>query len=561
MQADLCIVGAGAAGIALALQFLEGPFSVILLEAGGEEPASGTLYEGEVAQGSLHPPAHRFRQRRFGGTTGLWGGRCMPLDPIDFEKRDWIEGSGWPFGIGELLPFYAEANRLCEAGEFAYTAQAAFPRGMRPMLEGFRPQHFTDDTLERFSCPTDFGRRYKARLAASRTVRVVQHANVTAIRADPTCRHVQALDVATLGGRRFQVQARHVVLATGGLETPRLLLASNDVQQAGLGNGHDQVGRRYMCHMAGTIGSLRTRRAFHGYELSDDGVYCRRRLALTAASQRQLRTGSFIARLHHPRIPDPGHRTGALSALYLAAPFIAEEYRTRLLDGTGRAGRLAHIANVARDPAGAARFLAHWAWRRTLAERKFPSVIVTPRSGAYSLDFHAEQVPNPQSRITLSTARDELGMPRIVVDWRHSPQDIETVRRALRCLGAQLAASGCATLAYEEEAVETEVLRHGAYGGHHIGTARMAEDASQGVVDADCRVHGLDNLFIAGSAVFPTSGQANPTLTIVALALRLAARLREVLGAEVAPEGTASSFSPPLREIAQVAASDQEMAA
>jgi len=530
LSADICIVGGGAAGIAMALSLSGQGRDVLLLEGGGlaQEARSQALYEGEVADPALHPPTDTYRRRGWGGSTTLWGGRCAPFDPIDFEDRPWIPGPGWPFALDALLPWYGRANQLCEAGRFAYTADEAFPQGLRPMLEGFASDDFTDTTLERFSCPTDFGRRYHARLARCATTRVMLHANVIELRTGDEGATIESLDVATLTGRRFTVRARQVVLATGGLEVPRLLLASRDRHANGIGNAHDQVGRNYMCHIAGTLGRLAVRgggqAAWHGYDVSDDGIYCRRRLALTGAAQRRLRTGNFIARLHHPRIPDPSHRTGALSALYFAKPFIGYEYAKRL-HGSSRlplSGQLRHAANLARDPHGAAAFLLHWARARTLAIRKYPSVIVAPRNGVFSLDYHAEQVPNAASRVALIGDRDALGMQRLRVDWRHSEADLDTVRIAFAALARDMAASGCASLSYDAAEIEFSALRDGAYGGHHIGTARMSDDPRLGVVDSECRVHGVRNLFVAGSAVFPTSGQANPTLTIVALALRLA---------------------------------------
>ena len=188
---------------------------------------------------------------------------------------------------------------------------------------------------------------------------------------------------------------------------------------------------------------------------------------------------------------------------------------------------LAHLRNVATDARGTAGFLLHWLRHRTLAARKYPSVIVAPRDNRYSLDFHAEQEPNPMSRVSLTQERDALGQQRVLVDWRHTALDLHTVRAAFAALASQLAQCGAGSLAYDPAEVELAALQDGAYGGHHIGTARMSADARTGVVDSDCRVHGLANLFVAGSAVFPTSGQANPTLTIVALALRLAEYLKK----------------------------------
>jgi choline dehydrogenase-like flavoprotein len=534
LQADLCIVGAGAAGIALALQFLKSGRTVLLLEAGGEtqEQATQSLYEGSVVDPKLHSPPSNYRQRMFGGSTTTWGGRCIPLDPIDFVARPWIAESGWPIAIDALLPYYPQATRLCEAGRFAFTAEEAFAGGMRPMLTQFKGHRFTDNTLERFSCPTDFGRRYRSDLAESRNVSVLLHANVTNIRTDPDGTTVESLEVRTLTGRVFCVRAQQVVLATGGLEVPRLLLASRDHHANGIGNAYDQVGRFYMCHIAGTMGEIKLtggrESVWHGYQISDDGIYCRRRFALTATAQRELEVGNFVARLHHPRIPDPSHRTGALSALYLAKPFISYEYRKRLHgEGTVSAATwLRHVRNVMLEPIGTASFLLHMLRQRILATRKFPSIIVQSRANTYSLDFHAEQEPNRESRVQLSGEHDALGLQRILVDWRYGEGDIRTVRKAAGILAEELSASGCGEFRFDPEEVAVCALRDGAYGGHHIGTARMSATPQRGVVDADCRVHGMSNLFIASSATFPTSGQANPTLTIVAMALRLGEHLQ-----------------------------------
>ncbi len=346
-------------------------------------------------------------------------------------------------------------------------------------------------------------------------------------------RRVGAAQVRSLEGNAFTVRARRYVLAAGGLENARLLLATPGPQGTGLGNGHDVVGRYYMCHLAGTIGTVDLRaagRVWHGYDVSDEGIYCRRRIALRETAQRSLRIGNFVARLHHPRIPDPGHGIGILSFLYLVRPAIPYEYAKRLYEEEGAApggSRLAHLANVLRDAPGTAAFLWHWLRQRTLAQRKFPSIIARPRNLRFSLDFHAEQEPNPDSRVTLGSGRDALGVPQLHVDWRYTAKDLETVQVALAELANALRAAGVGHFEYEPGQVEAEMTRYGAYGGHHIGTVRMGDDPATSVVDADGRLHDTDNLYVTGSAVFPTSSQANPTLTIVALALRLADHLRE----------------------------------
>ena len=534
LEADICIVGAGAAGIAMAVELIDSKLEVLVLESGGMDfdVRNQSLYEGAVVDERMHSLPVRFRQRQFGGSTTIWGGRCMPLDAIDFEVRAYVPYSGWPIGLSDLMPFYPKANRICEAGEFAYTASEAFRTPIRPMIEGFESRHFTAEALERFSCPTDFGARYGHRLKAAANTRVVLNANVTSICLNEAADRVDCLRVQTLAGRRLQARAKHFVLATGGLEVPRLLLASRDRQPSGIGNAHDIVGRFYMCHLAGTIGALHfngpTSAVHHGYDISDEGIYCRRRLALLPAAQRSLQLGNFVVRLHHPRIPDPAHKNSVLSLLFLARVFIPYEYAKRL-HGTEkiRLGQwFQHIGNIAARPFDAFAFAWHMLRDRKLAERKFPSVIIRSRANLYSLDFHAEQQPNPSSRIRLGHDVDVLHVPRLLVDWRYTEGDLDTVRRSIALLAADLAHSGVGRLEYDPESVEAEMTRYGAYDGHHIGTARMGTDPRSSVVDADCRVHGVSNLFIASSAVFPTSSQANPTLTIVALALRLATHLK-----------------------------------
>ena len=536
LEADVCIVGAGAAGITLALELMGCSLSVVVLESGGfkEEAQTQALYEGTVADEALHSPINRYRQRLLGGSTTIWGGRCMPFDPVDFEVRSFVPHSGWPFPFEELEPHYERANRLCEAGEFTYRIEQACPGATPAMIEGFSSPHFTSNTLERFSCPTNFGTRYRHKLEAARNVRVIIHANVTAIALNESGTAVTSLDAATLQGGRFSVKARQYVLAAGGLEVVRLLLANRDVHKSGIGNDRDVVGRYYMCHIAGTIGNLEfsgpPQSVHHGYDVSDEGIYCRRRLALTREAQQQFQLGNFVARLHHPRITDPAHRTGILSLLFLAQMFIPYEYGKRL-HGEEKASVgtwLQHVRNVVADPFYTIAFLWHWLRDRTLQERKFPSVIIRPRANRYSLDFHAEQEPNPSSRITLGAQTDALGVPKLHVDWRYTEGDVRTVCRSLKLLADEVVRSRVGRFDYDPRAVEKEMTRYGAYGGHHIGTARMGTDAAASVVDPDCRVHGVANLFIAGAAVFPTSSQANPTLTIVAMALRLAEHLVRV---------------------------------
>jgi choline dehydrogenase-like flavoprotein len=434
-----------------------------------------------------------------------------------------------------LLPYYPEANKLAEAGRFAYDADEALGNGAVPMIRGFDSSVVRTNGLERFSCPTDFGTRYARRLKVAPDVRVILGANCTGLRLEPDGRAVRDIKVSTLAGKQFRIAARTTVLAAGGLETARLLLASRDVAPAGIGNEHDVVGRYYMCHIAGNVGTLvlngKTRDVRHGYEVTPEGIYCRRRLAISAAEQRRHGLANAVARLHFPRITDPRHRNGVLSGLFLARRLISYEYGKRLNDGTQVTLPLyaRHLLNVMTDPIDTSAFLAHWVAKRTLAQRKFPSVILRNRTNRFSLEMHGEQMPRPDSRVTLTDKKDALGLPQLRVDWRYGQDDIDSVRRTLDLIAHEFERSGTGSLTYDQDTLEEDLMRFGAYGGHHVGTARMGTNPQTSVVNADCRLHSVHNLFVAGSAAFPTSSQANPTLTLIALSLRLGKHLSQRL--------------------------------
>ncbi len=537
LETDICIIGSGAAGIALALSLAGRGLNILILESGIDrlDKKTQNLYAGEVADEDLHSPPDKYRHRRFGGSTAIWGGRCMPFDPIDFEKREYIPQSGWPITYSDLAPYFPAANRLLEAGEYAYDADIVFGKN-KPLFKDFKSEILLTTNMERFSCPTNVASRYRYHLEKANDIQVILGANCTGIRLNSTTDHVDHLDVASLEGKKIKVLAKQVVLATGGIETARLLLASNDICKTGIGNQYDLVGRYYQCHIAGNLGQLKIdgppTNVRHDYEVSPEGIYCRRRLSLTAETQRKIQAGNMVARLHFPKIVDPSHKIGVLSGLFLAKNFISYEYGKRLKDGKASLGTyLKHFSNIMLDPIDTFKFLYRWITKRTLAKRKFPSVILRNKINQFTLEIHSEQYPNPNSRVSLIDERDALGMPRVKIDWQYLPEDIESVRRSLEVVKEEINKSGIGTFEFNAEQLEEDLTRFGAYGGHHIGTTRMGNDPKTSVVDANCKVHHVDNLYVASSAVFPTSGQANPTLTITAISLRLADHLAQKMHA------------------------------
>jgi choline dehydrogenase-like flavoprotein len=528
---DLCIIGGGAAGLTMAAAFAGGPLKVVVLEAGGFKPDKAGLdaYTGEVADATAHPFLHHFRVRAIGGASRIWGGRCLPFDGIDFADRPWIPGPGWPIDLQTLTPYYIAAQAAAEAGPFDYDPATALPGRPASLASGLDGPTI-QTRLERFSRPTNFWIRYQDVLKAAANVQVALNAPVTGIRLSADGGAVDHIEVARADGARVAVRARRYVLAAGGLETPRLLLASNDVRPNGIGNDHDQLGRYYMSHLSATSGTI----AFNGppekiaynYEQDASGAYVRRRLWITEAAQREAEILNIAFRTHLPDPSDPTHGSAVLSAMYLVKDLVLYEYSRKMRDTSGGwPARMRHVGNILRDPLQLSDFGLMWVRKRILANRKLPSVVLGSPSNRFALEFHGEQAPNPDSRLTLSLDRDALGMPRLRADWRACALDLESVRRAYALLAGELERTGTGRLDYDPEAVTRQTLKEGAYGGHHIGAARMADDPRQGVVNRDCRVHGVGNLYLASSAMFPTSGQSNPTLTILALAFRLSDHL------------------------------------
>ena len=539
LRAAVCIVGAGAAGITLACELDGAGASVLLLDAGdlhARGEVSQDPYEG--SSDGAHATPRFFRRRGFGGTTAIWGGRCVPFDAIDFDAREHVPGSGWPIGFDEVARHYPKAMSYCDAGAFEFDARQAFATPGSAIAGLASGGGVLADGIERYSLPTHFGRRYRAQLEASANVRVLGPAQVTRLVRDPDADRIEAVECRSgEGSPVWRVEADRFVLATGGIETPRLLLASG-----GLGNRFDNVGRYYTCHIENFVGTLRPRQrgtAFH-FEKTRDGIYGRRKLALDAATQRRERLLNTTFRLHYPNVADATHRSAVLSAVYLARRTLIPEYRRILQHGVGEgvqtSGTPAHLRNVATGLPQLAGFGIDWMRRRVLAERKLPYVLVPNADGSYVLEFNAEQTPLRESRITLSDRSDAFGMPRVHVAWRLADDDVDSLCRSYRLLRERVQASGAATLEFDDGALRETLAASVPLGGHHIGSTRMAADATQGVVDRNAALFDLPNLFIASSSVFTTSSHANPTLTIVAMAVRLAAHLR----GQFAREGVAA---------------------
>jgi choline dehydrogenase-like flavoprotein len=516
--ADVCIVGAGPAGVALARRLIQHGRTVCLLEGGGldfERDTQG-LYHGEN-RGMPYYDLEDSRLRFFGGTANIWGGRCALLDPLDFSTRTWVPHSGWPIDAADLEPHQRLVHEELGLGEMDYGPRLWDSLDDDP--PAFDPENFTtrfwrfDDVKERFSA------RRSQDVVASDNVRVLLHANVTHLQAAPNATSVEELQVSSLQGVRARVTARHFVLACGGIENARLMLLSNDIEKNGIGNGHDQVGRYFMEHPHGRAGRL-----------SGTGAF-----ALWAAFRKRIRSGQ--ANIAPVIVPSAAaqEREGILNTA------LTMKLQRNPDRGLPLSRRFYQSLKHGLEPTRRGRGLWHmYRDTRGVAQRlRMPIEWLRNKTGTRGLYFmiRGEQAPNPDSRVVLSAQRDALGMPKADLHWQLSGLDKHTVRTMMRMLDGELTRLGIGAvrasdwLHEPDDAwpVDQTVGNHPIGGYHHMGATRMSADPRSGVVDADCRVHGYANLHVAGSSVFSTAGWANPTLTILALTRRLADQLHGVL--------------------------------
>lgn len=512
VEADVVIAGAGPAGLSVADAASRGGLRVCILEAGGRgrEEASQALYQGENV-GVPYFKLHKTRLRQFGGSAGHWNGRCAVLDEIDFAPRPWVPESGWPFTRAELEPYYERARAACNLQPVPFDEGAWERLGITP--PALDPARVRTDFWQ-FSRPTPrFTVREQAALLRRENVRALLHASVVEVQLAESGTSVAGLIVAGRSGRRATVRGRVYVMACGGLETPRLLLASNGVQKAGVGNGHDLVGRFFMEHPHARVAYVESpcpRLLLDLYRKHFPRGGCALWPCFRPSDDVQRRhevLNTSVALFYEHR---PGSAPAAVRAIY--DDLAAGRAPSRLLRRAAQAASGLHL------PAAAL-------YRRYVG-RKAP--LYSP--GRLYLLARAEQAPNRDSRVTLGDTHDALGVPRLRLDWRLSPIDARSLRVLLEVLDGEFARLGLGRVQPAEWLADDGQATTWPQGGghHHMGTTRMSADPSRGVVDPDGRVHGVGNLYVAGSSVFPTGGWANPTLTIVALSLRLGDHLARV---------------------------------
>ena len=482
VEVDLCIVGAGAVGIAMALEFNGSSKKVAVIESGGfkYEKQTQSLYKGSHV-GRTTYPLERNRLRYFGGTTNHWAGHCRPFDKFDFSVRDWIPHSGWPISFEEYEPYIERTQPLLELGKADYDSieEYASLLGLPTLpLDNKR----LISVMKHQSPPTRFGTEYRQVLKESKNVSVYLHSNVQELVSNESASHITSAEVACIDGPRYTVLAKQFVLATGGLENPRIMLLSNRHAPDGLGNSHGLVGRYYTDHIlirpALDISLSRSGIDFDLYTKLHDvnGGFMFGIMTVPEELTRKEKLTRFRFHLydHLPRFDSP--IGGVFSSLDEAT----------------------EVSPLSNEP------------------------------GNYiSVHMAMEPRPNPDAFVRLSNKLDFFGQRKIEVNWQVSNDDKANAHRAIELCALEFARMGYGRAYAPMLDKPDEWPATFTSGKHHCGTTRMSDNPTTGVVDPNCKVFDVDNLYVTGSSVFPTIGHTNPTLNLIALSLRLSDHLKE----------------------------------
>lgn len=460
---DVCIIGTGPAGISCALALERSGKRIALLEGGGEEVSD---WSQELYKGEVIGDPYfsldAGRLRYFGGTSNHWGGWCRPLDAIDFKAKGPYTETAWPIAKTDLDPYLEAASEILQIPPVP--EDRALPGG------GVKQIDFV------FSPPVRFARTFGGRIFSSASVFLIADANL--LRLETNGADITGARIVNRAGEGRVVRARTYVLATGGIENSRILLWSNAQSGGQVVKNAQTLGRYWMEHPQFTLGEVLAVGDL-GFRMSVN-----RELAFFAPTSTTL------------------ERHGILNCGLHVQPVGYVQETKRMI---------AELACVAPDWA---RWAARLLGRRLICGGRLSAVW--------------EQEPRAENRVSLGDETDSLGVPRPRLHWRKSEADRRTARLAAEALGTYLAQSDAGRLRLSPWLTDGgDFPTNDALGGHHhMGGTRMADGPASGVVDRDCKVFGQSNLYVAGSSVFPSAGHANPTLSIVQLALRLADHLR-----------------------------------
>ena len=515
LEFDICIVGAGPAGITLALELESSGKKVAVVESGSTETSKETLdlLNGEVVNhkyrfNSFEYPLTTARDKGFGGSSNRWtqdgGWRARALDAVDFEERAGVPESGWPFDRSHIDPYYTRAHERLGLEPFTRDRESWFKKtGLCGLF--INEGDIRTDVFLRID-NKKFIKTYDA-LCASENITLIIDSNVVDIVTESGADSVDYLAIKTLEQNEFSIKAEQFVLASGGLENPRLLLSANNTHAEGIGNQNDLVGRYFMEHPHIYTGYISMASAAMAGKMN---FYTELNPAGTGLLEAVASLDEDVLRENN--LPNCGVWIRAISVSGVVKQLLSDLKTFFATRNVPLHMVIDYIKNFSEDVFNILKITA----QRILKG--------SGEKNLFRLYIESEQIPNPESRVLLAEDEDVLGMKKLKLDWQLLEEDFTTIRKTQELMDQSLRKLGYGHLFkwFGDEVPATTI----GIGNHQMGTTRMNNDPSKGVVDENSKVHGMKNLFVTGASVFPTSGAANPTMTVVALAIRLADHLK-----------------------------------
>jgi choline dehydrogenase-like flavoprotein len=563
-EADVVIVGGGPAGLTIAREFASTSIAVIVLESGleaedidhmelnrlesGEEPKGVSSLEfrrnfhgKNMATFDQKVQPFGVRSRVLGGSAIAWAGKSALFDETDFAKRDWIPRSGWPISRESLTPYFDRAAEALNLGPNFYDEhlwKLIGSKKVRPPLDSRKLRsffwQFARSRLDHLKV-MNFADEFRA--SEFHNIRALVDATAVRLDTNEAGDAFAGVEISTINGARSYLSARICVLAAGGIENARLLLLSNHQHPAGLGNRYGVVGRYLMDHPGTRIGQFGKQDIKAADYLGFYTVVRNRELimythGLTLSPELQAREqllNCAVYVLPEVALDDP---IEALKRIIRRnSPSLWADFKTAFSDPSLLAKGIGLKIFYSRlFPVFLQELIVRFFMRfnPNLVVREFQSKGVPHKLEAMGLHVITEQQPDPESRLLLSDQKDRLGLSRVKAIWKISERERRSVVRLAQILMEEFPKAGLPAPSLDDWILENRPQDAPLVDmAHIIGTTRMSNDPASGVVDADCKVHGIEGLYVAGSSVFPTSGHANPTLMLLSLAIRLADHIKQ----------------------------------
>ncbi|MFC1747509.1 GMC oxidoreductase [Pseudomonadota bacterium] len=515
-NADICIIGGGVAGIVLANEFLSDNKNIVLLESGDEfyEEETQELYQAQSIPENF-PSPYVSRLRLLGGSSNHWENSTERFDPIDFKKREWVSDSGWPITYEELARYYPEAEEYCNVGANGYDFQFWKEKlNIKDMLS--ESKLFNSVVSKSSEYPTQFFDEYGEKLITSNKIRVIKNANAVDLIYNLETQEVSSLSFrSTRQDTLHTVNAKTFIMAMGGIENARMLLTLNEKYENRLGNQFDNVGRYFMEHptiRAAHLLPLQENSLDPVYEgIMDDALHIRGRASLSEAAQTEHQTNNM--RMYFTKQAEIALSDG-ISSSHIVSDSLAD---TELPDDFG-----GHLVNIVKD----IDHIAESFLKKKLDTSFFDSAY---EFGGYQMISMIEQTPDRDNRVKLGDEKDQLGIKKVEIDFRVTQSDKDAAWKTLELLAQDPGIQSIGRIKLLKERESRIWASQLGFGQHHIGTTKMSDKPESGVVDPSLKVFGTKNLYITGSSVFPTGGHVPPTLTIVAISIKLARELRSAV--------------------------------